>query len=915
MNRRASTAATLLAAAALLGTAPDRAIAQTSVGERTASTATASTSLHADGTARRSVRATRLAAAAPVIDGVLDDAAWQSAELARDFTQRMPNPGSPSRLLTEVRTLYDDAAIYVSVRAHDPHPDSIAAPLGRRDLTGISSDWVHLMIDSYNDKRTAFRFSVNPRGVKKDAFHSNDTNEDLAWDAVWDAAVRVDADGWSVEYRVPLSQLRFSEGQGTWGLNVGREISRYNEISDWSAIRPTVNGFVSQFGELAGVDARPKRRVELLPYTVGRVTRAPGEDENPFWSRNDPFGTVGADLKLGLTSNLTLTATANPDFGQVEADPSQVNLSAFETFFGERRPFFVEGADIFRMNVGFPYSVRGGQFRNDQVFYTRRIGRAPQASSAPGDPEFSNVAEATTILAAAKVSGKTAGGLSVGILDALTGEEEVRWVEDGGARRSGVAEPMSNYLAARAIQDFRGGSSAVGGIFTATHRNLGGDDRLDFLRTDAFSAGFDGRHRFGGGAFELTGALLGTHVRGSEEAILRVQEAPGHYFQRPGASHLDVDSSATSLTGFLADVKLEKVGGSKWRGGIYGHARSPGLEMNDLGFQRNADWILQGSWIGYNQHQPGKLFRRWDANFNQWNGWSFGGERLTTGFNVNASANFHNNSGFWLSGDSELEALRADVLRGGPAFTGPAYTSGEAGFFTDGRRKLSGEMGGGTFRERGTTGYGWWTFATVNYRPAGNVSLSLGPNVNRSHDPWIYVNTPEYLGSDRYVFGTIDQTTVSLSTRLNYAFTPNLTLELYAQPFVSAGRYKDYKEVTDPTADRFVDRFHHFAADEITRDGDASELGADRDGDGDVDYTFSRPDFNFKQLRSNVVLRWEYRPGSTLFLVWGQGRTDFNDDGRFRLGRDFGRLFGRESGYSVPSTNVLVLKMNYWLSL
>ena len=871
---------------------------------------------------RRIASAARVAGEAPKVDGVLDDAAWAAAQPVSDFVQRDPDPGAPATLRTEARILYDDAAIYVGVRMFDPHPDSMEAPVGRRDLAGISSEWMHVVLDSYNDKRTAFRFAVNPAGVQKDAFHFNDGNEDVGWDAVWESAAKTDAEGWVAEVRIPLSQLRFSpsaaDGSGggqVWGLQIIRQIARRNETSDWAQIHRDRNGFVSQFGELHGlVGLKPVRRLEVIPYSVARVTRAPeGQPGDPFYHRNDPFGSAGADVRFGLTSNLTLTATINPDFGQVEADPSEVNLSGFESFFQERRPFFTEGSDIFRFNVAFPYSVRGSGFRNDQPFYSRRLGRSPQGDD-PDGFEFYDRPQATTILAAAKVSGKTSSGWSLGFLDALTAEESVRYM-DGPRERTAVVEPLSNYLVARAIKDFRGGQSAVGGIVTALHRDVpDADARLSFLTDQAYLAGLDLRHRFADGNYEVTGAVLGTHVRGGEDAISLIQTRPGHLFQRPDADHLEFDPTRTSLTGWLADAKIEKVGGGHWRGGLYAHARSPGLEMNDVGFQRSTDWILQGAWVGYHEFHPRGAFRNWDANVNAWNGYSFGGERLTTGFNVNGSFNLKNNWGGWIGSDNEIEALRADILRGGPAFTGPTYSTVNMGFYTDGRRRLSGEMGWGGHREWSTSGGGWFWNAYLSYRPSGRLRLSVGPNFNVQRDPWAFVATPsenDGAGPTHYVFADIDQKTAAITMRLNYAFTPKLTLEFYAQPFVATGAYDDFWEVVAPRADRFEDRFRGYGS-ELSFVADSNRYRVDVDGDGDGEYGWDAPDFNVKELRSNTVLRWEYRPGSTLFVVWSHGRQNFDDPGRFRLRRDFGRLFSSDD---APPTNVLLVKVNYWLNL
>ncbi len=866
----------------------------------------------ATGTAGRRLAQAARTTQPPQIDGMLNDAAWQQAQPLTGFVQRAPNPGAPATLPSEARILYDDGAVYVGIRMHDPSPDSMQTPLGRRDLAGISSEWAHVMLDSYNDKRTAFRFSVNPRGVQKDAFHSNDTNEDLGWDAVWESAARVDSAGWTVEYRIPLSQLRYSGtgGEQTWGIQVTREIARRSEIVDWSQIHPDRNGFVSQFGEVSGIRGiRSARRLEVIPYTVARVTREPGSDDDPFWNENDPFGSVGADVKYGLTSDLTLTATINPDFGQVEADPSEVNLTAFETFFPERRPFFTEGSDIFRFDVGFPYGVRGGQFGNDQPFYSRRLGRAPQGS-APNDAQFTAAPEATTILGAAKLSGKTRSGWSIGLLDAVTAREDVRYVTADG-RGETVVEPMTNYAVGRVIKDFQGGSSAVGGIFTATHRDLDGSE-LDWMTSQAYLAGIDGRHRFGGNNYEVEGALVGTHVRGSADAIAAIQTRAGHYFQRPDADHLEVDPDATSLTGWMGRASIEKVGGH-WRAGAYTHARSPGLEMNDLGYVRNADWALAGARVGYVEFRPGKVFRSWDAGLNGWSGWSFGGERLSTGMNAGAFGQFRNNWGSWVNVNHEFQALRADVLRGGPSFVGPAYTNFESGFFTDSRRRVSGELFYGGWNEWGTRGGGYFAGGNINVRPSSRVRLSMGPRLNLGQDPWIFVAEGRTTdGTPHYVFGNIRNRSVSLSTRLNYAFTPKLTLELYAQPFVAAGEYSRFREVTDGHAERFDDRFRTYEVGTEIDGGEPEQYDVRLDGTGDPDFSFRNPDFNFKELSTNAVLRWEYRPGSALFVVWSHGRSHSVQDGSFGLSRDFGRLF---DDALAPPTNVLLVKLNYWLNL
>jgi hypothetical protein len=843
----------------------------------------------------RTLAAWRLTGPGPVPDGRLDEPCWREAPAATDFIQREPNPGRPATFPTEARVVYDEDYLYVGMRMFDPAPDSITSQLARRDFSGLS-DWAHVLIDSYHDHRTAFRFSVNPDGVEKDVIHTNDVIEDLSWDAVWHAGTQVDSLGWTAEYKIPLSQLRFSSSEDgsrgrVWGLNFLRQIARRSERAWWAPIPPNSPGVVSLFGELTdlrGLSA--PRRLEILPYSLARLTRAPGLEEDPFYKSNDPSGSIGGDVKYGVTSDLTLNATLNPDFGQVEADPSQVNLTAFETFFPEKRPFFLEGADIFRVHGNFPYFVRGNGFGNDQLFYSRRVGRSPQGG-VPDTARYFDYPEASTIVGAAKLSGKTSSGWSIGVLDALTEDEHVRYSDFSGVRHEAVVEPATNYMVGRGIKDFHRGQTALGGTFTATNRKLDGTD-LDFLRSAAYTGGLDARHRFWKGNYEVRAALLGSYIRGSETAIDRVQRSPGHYYQRPDDrnDYLAYDPTRTSLSGTKGDLQIEKIGGGHWNGGLYGHYRTPGFETNDLGFMRSTDWILQGSWLGYNVSQPGRTFRQWNVNGNQWLGWSFGGERRTIGFNTNGWWQFRN---FWstnISIDHELPVLSLEALRGGPALRVPTATHYYANLFSDDRPAVNGGIEFAYNDEPESKSHSKEVFLTLNVRPSSRMQLSLIPGMIWNTRTWQYLQTVSGDEGTSYQFGRLEQKTAFLSTRLNYTFTPDLSLQFYGQPFLSAGDFSDFIEVADPRAEEFAERFRPLD------DAAAAALeGAD---------------FNFKEFRSNLVLRWEYRPGSSLFLVWSQGRTGFDQgNGRFRLGDDARDLF------RIDATDVLLLKVSYWLDM
>ena len=577
------------------------------------------------------MEAVRLIGEEPVIDGRADEAVWAQAPVAGDFRQFEPKEGEPASQRTEARVLYGSDALFVAIRAFDTAADSIEGQLTRRDQNSYS-DQVAVIIDSYFDKRTAFHFGVNPVGVKNDVYRFNDTNEDSNWDAVWDAATSRDAEGWTAEFRIPYSQLRFRAGaEQTWGINFLRKVARHEEQSVWADTRRSESAIVSKLGELRGLrDLSPPRRIEVMPYSLAKLDRAPGDEADPFYSKNEFSSAVGADVKVGVTSSLTLDLTLNPDFGQVEADPSQVNLGVYETFLSERRPFFVEGSNLF-------------SFTDFGIFYTRRVGRPPQGHADPGTNGYADTPDQSTILGAAKLSGKTAGGWSIGIMDALTSEESAELAPAIGPRREEPVEPLTNYLVARVSKDFRAGKSTVGGIATAVTRDGSVADRFD-LRSRAFSAGLDARHRFSADKWELQSWAIGTRVEGSEEAIAQTQRSSARYFDRPDADHVSFDPTRTTLSGLSAGVNVNKISGGHWRLGGGLNTRSPGFESNDAGFMDNTDFVNPWAYAGYDQSTPQGIFRRWRLNFNGYDEWTYGGEHVGGGGNVNGNFQFSN---FW----------------------------------------------------------------------------------------------------------------------------------------------------------------------------------------------------------------------------------------------------------------------------
>ncbi|MCA9736575.1 MAG: DUF5916 domain-containing protein [Gemmatimonadota bacterium] len=834
----------------------------------------------------------------PRVDGDLSDPVWRSAPVASDFVQYQPNEGAAASERTEVRVLYGVDALYVAFRAFDREPDLIAAQLARRDDSGYS-DRVHVVIDSYFDRRTAFQFAVNPLGVKSDWYRFDDTQEDSSWDAVWDVAVQRDDEGWSAEFRIPYSQLRFESAPiQTWGINFMREVARRQERSVWAPLSQQENATVSRFGELRGLkNLTSPRHMELLPYTVARLTRATGDLANPFYERNDVFGTVGADLKYGVTSNLTLDLTVNPDFGQVEADPGQVNLSAFEAFFAERRPFFVEGSSIFN----FRLSQGDGDDANESLFYSRRIGRAPQGSADAGDG-WSDADAQTSILGAWKLSGKTADGWSVGLLHAVTGEERARIGDGVAAVETQAVEPLTNYVVGRVMRDFREGRSAIGLVATGVNRDREVSDRLD-IRSGGYTGGVDFRHRFANDEWEVQGFVVGSWVTGSAEAIESTQRSSARFFQRPDAEHVEVDPTRTSMAGWSSNLNIGRYAGGFWRYATGFQARSPGFEANDIGFMRSTDYVSPWAWLGYHHTTPTARLNRFNVNVNLWSNFTFARERTGLGGNVNGSLTFKNFWGGYAGVGHNVGSYSTTMLRGGPLFRTESSWNGWMGAWSDSRRPLRFELNGwgGRRPESGSWNVGVGTGGT--WRASNAAQISLRPQFSYNVDDRQWVQRIEAGGEDHYLLARLEQKTFSLTTRVDYTFTPELSLQLYAQPFLAGGAYRSFKTVADPRAEQYDDRLRALGA---ASDGDA--WTADVDGDGSPE-RWDDPDFAFGQFRSNVVLRWEYRPGSALFLVWSQGRDRSRElDGSFELGRDLDRLF------SVRPDNVFLIKVSYWLN-
>ncbi|MBR9990927.1 MAG: carbohydrate binding family 9 domain-containing protein [Gemmatimonadetes bacterium] len=812
------------------------------------------------------------AAAEPVIDGRNTDAVWRTAVRESGFRQWDPLDNAPPSFETEFQVAYDEWNLYVYVRAHDPHPDSIMRALSRRDVRG-PSDQIVVFVDSYNDRRTGFQFAINPDGVKRDYAVYNDGHEDGSWNGVWEVATVVDSLGWAAEFRIPLSQLRYADGDShTFGFGVFRDIERYKERIGWPLISRNVNGMASQMGTLTGLEGiTSSRSLELTPYTVAQSeTRA--ADAGGF-ERAQKL-TLGADLKFRITPNVTLDATVNPDFGQVEADPAVLNLGAFETFLGERRPFFVEGTGLYRFALNCYIVVDCST--NEGLFYSRRIGRSPFLRNAFGN---ASTPTSTPIATAAKLTGRTGGGLSFGFLDAVTQHVE-------GADGATV-EPRTNYAVVSAEQDLRGGEAGVRLIATGVNRALD-DWTRPYAHSSAYATGLSVRNRMFGGKYEIAGSLAASRIEGSPEAIAATQANAVHYYQQP-SDDLELDPARTTLSGHAEQLKFGKYAGGIVRFETSFVRQSAGFDVNDLGYLRRADQQDWSTWASLRFNTPRGPYRWLQVNGNHWQTWNTSGTRLQTAFNGNAHMGLHNNWNLHAGGtvDGLGETYCDRCTRGGPVLRRSRGIFPWFGVNGDNRRTIVPSMWVNLgYNDDGHT-------RSVRLNPSVNMQISTGLQANVgaafSHNQ----NATQWFGnfSDQgvthYSFAHLDQRTVSMNLRVNYTARPDLSFQLYAEPFVSTGTYSDIRELSaTPDASEYADRFTSYTPPAGASTG-----------------------FNFRQLRTNAVARWEYMPGSTLFVVWAHGRQD---SGQIPSDRTWTAEY--RDLLELHPDNTFLVKVAYWFN-
>ena len=813
---------------------------------------------------RKQIAATR-AESLLRLDGRLDEPVWAAAPAMTGFVQRVPDEGAPATDETIVKFAYDESALWIGARMNAADATKIAAPVTRRDDVS-QAEHILVSLDTFLDRRTAYTFGVTAAGTRADRYHASDTEGGTAtFDPVWEARVTRDAGGWTAEMRIPFSQLRFNETTAqTFGVNVRRVVPTKNENDYWIVVPRKEVGWASRFGDLTGLEIARARRVEVLPYVSGS-TRLRGEIDqtNPLDEERTFDQSAGADIKAGIGPNLTLDATINPDFGQVEADPAVVNLSAFETFFSERRPFFIEGASLL---------AGGGQ----PYFYSRRIGAAPPLSAVFAVENAGYLVEAprqTRILGAAKLTGRFASGTSIGALAAVTDTGRARtW--DGSEFGLAEVAPQSFFGVFRGQQQFGKSGSTAGATATIVQRDLGEPRLANLMNERAIAAGTDWNLRFKGGEYEVGGYAGFSRIDGSAAAIARAQRSSARYFQRPDNTHTEYDPTRTSLSGFTGGINAQRAAGKHWLWYASVDATSPGFEINDAGRISQADQVFGFGQVRYRETEPRGIVRDYDIGFSSENGFNFGGTRTWTALRTDTVVTWKNFWGSEFTAWMDLPAFSDRATRGGVLMgTGRAWVMQARLYNSRAARN------GWLFRlYHGESEFGehtWDGGGTFSIRPRPRWQLSLEPRIYASTEPRVYAGTR----AGNAVFALVDRDEYSLRIRANYAVTPDLTFELYTEPFAASGHYHDFGALTKARSRTLVPTAPT----------------------GDFDY-------NLRSFRSNAVVRWEWRPGSTMYVVWQQDR--FADETRGTA-----RFNSLGDTLSAPGDNIIAVKFSYWIPL
>ena len=819
----------------------------------------------------------------PKIDGKLDDVCWQkTGTWDGDFVQQTPHQAAPPSQKTEIKILYDDKYLYFAIICHDNEPEKMNPILGRRDE--LNGDMTGIALDSYNDKQTAFEFNLTGAGQKVDLMHMGEYGWDFEWNAVWDGKTTLGDSAWYAEMRVPFTQIRFSnEEEKVWGMHIWRWIYRLQEESQWKLIPIDAPAMVYIFGELRGIKDIPyKRNFEVMPYVKGKYVTNSESDKN--------FG-AGLDGKIGISSNFTLDYTVNPDFGQVEADPSVLNLTSYEVFYDEKRPFFLEGKSILEYNAD-----------NDMLFYSRRIGHAPGYYPDVDENETVSMPDNTSILNALKITGKNKKGLSLGVVNSMTSKEYATIASEDASSKEAV-EPFTNYFVGRVKQDFNRGSTTIGGIATSTIRSIK-DSQLEFLADKSFAGGLDFEHNWLNRKYFINAKSFYSKIDGSERAISRLQRSSQHLYQREDADYLQYNPDLTSLQGWGGECsggkrsgKFRLIGNLDWR--------SPGVDFNDIGYMRQADYLNESVNVNYNVNKPKGIFLKYYFLFKQLHNWSFGGENLKDGLDLQAKLTFKNYWNFTVQLNRTFNEIDTRQLRGGPSLRIDGRNTGGFIFQTNSSKKLVFDTKMYFFQFDDNISWNNKYDFSLRWLINNNFSISSITGFSKEVNNSQYVKQEMVENKKEYVVGKIGRETLYTTLRIEYFITPELSLQYYGSPYASTGEYSSYRKVNNSKSKDLSERYSPLQIIEQ----EAGDVLVDENGNILLDFNTENPDFDFHEFRSNFVLRWEYKTGSTFYFVWTNMSSGYKEQYNPSITKSF-------SDFSNSmAQNAFMIKFSYWFSL
>ncbi|MDR2119945.1 MAG: carbohydrate binding family 9 domain-containing protein [Tannerella sp.] len=851
---------------------------------------------------KRVYRITKTDGSRPVIDGRIDDEFWKRHGVwTETFVQVTPRERHPSSSPTKAKLAFDDKYIYVAIYCKDDRPEKTIRFIGNRDDNTVG-DLVSIAFDTYHDYRAAPEFNINAGGSKTDLIVTDRLSVNRSWNAVWEGRTHVDAkdSSWTAELRIPFGQLRYNRfpEDGLWGLHIRRVIRRNNEVQNWSMIPLKNNGHVFSFGVMEGMNDLPKSKgIEITPYVMAKYRLDPEIAGNPYrkgrmWERN-----AGIDAKFGL-SDFTLDLTVNPDFGQIELDPSVMNLTAYETFYDEKRPFFLEGKHILDFADG-----------GDMMFYTRRIGAAPSYTpeTSAADGSFAEPKGNVPIIGALKLTGTSRQGVTVGAIQSLTARSTARVTRNGAESRETV-EPLTNYTVVR-VQKNRKGNTLLGGMITSVNRFPDQPHLKSLMVRNAFTAGIDFTHYFNNRLYYIDTKGMFSSLNGSREAIERLQNNPVHYFGRESATgYLGVDRARTSLNGTGGYVRAGRRGNDKWAFSENFAWASPGFDLNDVGYLKQADILQNTSEIQFRRTDIWSAFRSNTLTLTQNNRWDYGGTPFLNTAGLTWQTMFLNRFELTATETYTWNRLDSRKLRGGPDLRyDPSYATALA-FNTDKAKRIVFTLKYQDTYSVNEIDREQTVIPGVALRMGNHVHLTGEFTYSRNTDNTQYVTATSTYSSVYFapVMGRMDQKTYGLTMKLQVNITPDVSLQFYGAPFTSTAKYGDFKKAADTRSRTTSARYRLLAPEEVRyRDGIYTING----NDGAGTYLFPDPDFNFNEFRSNLVARWEYLPGSTLYFVW-EHRMSGRENRFIPAWND-----NLERMFSLPSANTLMVKMNYWFDL